>query len=540
MAVLAKACVVLALVTLAVASGGSDSGSSSGSGSGGSGGSGRGGSHVFPPGPSGPLQSCYNPAGFSFPAVPAKAKLPVGMTADVYKCLRYNIINGVGLRPFYGEPCDYFDSNKPCAMSHVIGAIVRLPFHDAAGGSNKLTYINGGANGCIDPKMDGNNGLQDIIAKLDGIYAAAELGKLHISKADFGVLVATVSIEYASTPSQFATNELPSVAAIGPLYLPMKMGRVDEANCDRADIPTLPGGDFSFEQTNGVFGTPRMGMTPTQVTAILGAHTVGRASNELTTPGYGSSTDPTPEAPFRGGWSKFQTSFSNAYYNTLVFKGWKQQVGQSPAIDGRNEWLIDGNSQIMLRADVELMLDTHIAQCPQFNGLPRARRSSGSGSSGSGSSGSGSSGSGSSKCPAQHFASGQSVSAVAKYAQPTTAAVQAWWNDFTSAWKIMTEYGYNTASNGKLARKIIAARTAGSSAAVEGGSSSSSSGDSASSSTLSPVALVGMFAGLALVVGLSAFFVGRKTAASKLASEATAAALEFEPEVDTQSAETKL
>jgi len=518
MAVLAKLVVTLALVAFVTASNGGSGSSDSVSGSSGSGGG------VPPPTPNGPLHSCYAPAGFNFPAAPANAKLPTGMTAGLYNCIRYNLINGIGLRPFYGEPCDYFNAQKPCAMSHVIGAIVRLPFHDAAGGSNKLTYVNGGANGCIDPKMGGNNGLQDIVAKLDSLYNTMELKKLSVSKADFWVLTANVAIEFASTPSTAATNELPSVASIGPLYLPMRLGRVDEANCDTADIPTLPGGDFSYAQTNGVFGTPRMGMTPTQVTAILGAHTVGRASNELTSPGYGSTTDATPEAPFRGGWSKFQTSFSNAYYNTLVFKGWKQQISASPAIDGRNEWLIDGNSQIMLRADVELMLDTHKSACPQFNGLPNLSGSN----------------SGSEKCPAQLFAGGQSVSAVAKYAQPTTAAVKAWWNDFTDAWKIMTEFGYNVASNGKLQRKIIAARSATSSAAVSGDGAASDS-SSGASSAVSPVALVAIFVGLALVVGLSAFVIGRKTGRKSENTAAAAEGLEFDQsEFNAKPAETKL
>ena len=55
----------------------------------------------------------------------------------------------------------------------------------------------GGSNGCVDFVNTGdNNGLQDIVANLDAVYAKYVD---HISKADLWVLAANLVIQYETT-----------------------------------------------------------------------------------------------------------------------------------------------------------------------------------------------------------------------------------------------------------------------------------------------------------------------------------------------------
>lgn len=65
-----------------------------------------------------------------------------------------------------------------------IGALVRLPFHDALGGGRPSGK--GGPNGCVDFTFSGNAGLEEVVLQLQGIYNASWTTTL--SFADFIVL----------------------------------------------------------------------------------------------------------------------------------------------------------------------------------------------------------------------------------------------------------------------------------------------------------------------------------------------------------------
>ena len=134
-----------------------------------------------------------------------------------------NLIYDVGLGDSYSTACN------PCTVGDNVGALVRLIFHDAAGGGGPNG--NGGMNGCIDFNTSDNKGLEDVVATLDSIYTDFSS---KISKADFWLLAANLAIQYASTTNSSVTNNhIPLLdASPGTLYLAFSYGRVDDATCD--------------------------------------------------------------------------------------------------------------------------------------------------------------------------------------------------------------------------------------------------------------------------------------------------------------------
>ena len=142
-------------------------------------------------------------------------------------------------------------SAQACPLGDNMGALVRLVFHDAAGG--------GGPNGCIDFGTADNNGLQEVVASLTALYNAKNYSNI-ISKADLFVLAANTAIFYASLNY---TGPLPRVRMDplppgAPLNLTFRYGRVDAATCN--DTGMMPSPGFLWADLKTFFGG-RFGMT---------------------------------------------------------------------------------------------------------------------------------------------------------------------------------------------------------------------------------------------------------------------------------------
>jgi len=338
--------------------------------------------------------------------------------------LKSAIVSNFGLTPTYGDLC------APCQAGDTIGALVRLAFHDAAGGPGTPSNLPG-PNGCIDFTASANNGLQKIVSNLTALYhnlfnpRGQPAITPWVSNADFWVLAANTAIQYATSPDPAQPSPLPSPPAgappnppplpningIWPLVLPLVFGRTDDTSCT-SDAAYLPSAGNSWSQsdstaaTGGGFG--RFGMTAQEIVAIFGAHAVGRAQ-------YANSG-------FDGGWTSTQSSFANTYYGALVNLPWG--VNASNTEEWRNAppppppGAPAPHGTLMLQSDVELAI-TPSGSCSKFKNLAPAKGS---------------------VCP--------SNTAAGEYVLAYASNIQWWWGNFTTAWPKLTQFHYNvTAGN---------------------------------------------------------------------------------------------
>jgi len=180
----------------------------------------------------------------------------------------------------------------------LLGGLVRLAFHDA-GTFDPADPLATRANGCVNLDSQANAGLDRIIETLSPVCDGAL-----VSRADCWQLAANAATEAASST---------------PLSIPFRVGRVDlgasQSLCADgsafARALNLPNAERSLEHTSAVF-VARMGFTEREVTALMGAHTLGRA--DLGDSGYD------------GEWTAAASSFDNQYYRDMVDIPW----GRSP------------------------------------------------------------------------------------------------------------------------------------------------------------------------------------------------------------------
>jgi hypothetical protein len=237
----------------------------------------------------------------------------------------------------YGTDCNPLEG-PPCPAGDNVGAVIRLPFHDAFGG--------GGPNGCIDFDTAANNGLQQVVGQLNELREMYNFTNV-ISKADLYVLAANVATRWATTaaPAEEQSTTVPISFLPYTLELPFRYGRNDAATCD--DDGLLPETWFTWQDTFGMFGG-RFGMTVVETIAILGAHSVGRCE------AANSGID--------GGWTRMQSTFSNDYYSEFGDIGWGNDDGPGDTVwDSRN-------MTILLQSDVELLYNVYgDGFCSGFN-----------------------------------------------------------------------------------------------------------------------------------------------------------------------------
>ena len=282
----------------------------------------------------------------------------------------------------YGKVCN------PCTDGDNIGALVRLVFHDAAGGGGPNGL--GGMNGCLDfVGTTDHNGLQSVVATLNTTWTPY---KSKISRADFWLLAGNVAIAYGSTSADPNAPLARGLSATpGTLILPFSYGRTDDDTCN--DVGFLPAASFNWTQIKNLFSN-RMGMTANQAMTILGAHTVGRC--EFANSG------------FEGGWTSAQSSFGNAYYRGMGTIRWRNQNSSNVWLDG-----VLTPNPILLTIDVELLYSPS-APCVDFNTFT-----------------------GSSTCA---FNS-EVRTALLSYTNTNTGN-SAFFTAFGPAWKILTEFNY--------------------------------------------------------------------------------------------------
>jgi hypothetical protein len=177
-----------------------------------------------------------------------------------------------------------------------IGGAVRLAFHDAGtwGGPQNSTL--GGPDGCVDLTDPDNGGLQEVLADLASVRVDVEAAVPDVvsrfnslTLADFSLRLPVFSYYIpviASTCSQQSSMSQADwwvlvanacVEHAGGLNMGFQTGRVTRTDCavNSATHGLLPDATKGYDHIEDVFVT-RMGFTHREITALNGAHSLGR------------------------------------------------------------------------------------------------------------------------------------------------------------------------------------------------------------------------------------------------------------------------
>lgn len=212
------------------------------------------------------------------------------------------------------------------SRNDLVAGLVRLSFHDA-GTFDKVTDT-GGIDGCVDISDPDNVGLELII---DELAPLVNKYKNLASRADVWAFAANVAIETAanSTVTQgYGGNNIfkeitQDIGSLRNFSLPpFRFGRKDSTkdakSCHKRDLGRLPSAEKAGLHLKETM-VERMGFTMDEVTALMGAHTLGRGDSAVT--GY------------HGAWVETagpsNAVFDNEYYQTLLSGYWVKKTEES-------------------------------------------------------------------------------------------------------------------------------------------------------------------------------------------------------------------
>jgi len=203
------------------------------------------------------------------------------------------------IRQDLGEKFKFTETQK-------LPTIVRLGFHSCVG--------EGGCKGCINLEDPGNKGLQVAFDPLEELY---KNGKYKISRADFWATAAMWAIEY-TVDTNLALCKDEECETPEPKF-EYTLGREDCPTTPfKDDLNILPDADLDYAGMTGFF-KENFDMEPNEVVALMGVHTLGRATE-------GNSG-------FDGEWldeGDENVRFNNKFYKQLINPDvkWRQRKGE--------------------------------------------------------------------------------------------------------------------------------------------------------------------------------------------------------------------
>jgi hypothetical protein len=218
--------------------------------------------------------------------------------------------------------------------SNIFGSAIRLAFHDAGEADLLLSEDKLGPDGCLSPSSD-SAGLLESFSKVVTLFEPLWQRTCDlISRADFWVLLAKLSLEKSSNHS---------------MEIPFQFGRQDNRHCQHGEgrLPETIGG---LGEITRVF-VQQMGLTIEDAVTLIGAHTIGHVHPE------NSGFDVTPfflgnaSNPVLNAWDSTPDQFDNRYYKNLINRIWQNVPTRNAA--RLPQWL-STTPTIMLNADISL------------------------------------------------------------------------------------------------------------------------------------------------------------------------------------------
>lgn len=161
--------------------------------------------------------------------------------------------------------------------------IVRLAWHDA--GTYDKSDNSGGATGTVRFKNEIGHGANAGLPKALDLLEPIKKKFPQVGYADFYQLASVQAIEYAGGPK-----------------IPFRFGREDGGEEQVTSDGRLPDGNQRMGHLRDVFY--RMGFTDEEITALSGAHTLGRAHKE--------------RSGHEGPWTHEPIRFDNTYYKEIL------------------------------------------------------------------------------------------------------------------------------------------------------------------------------------------------------------------------------
>ena len=247
-----------------------------------------------------------------------------------------------------------------------IGGLVRLGFHDCVGKE--------GCNGCIDVDLKSNAGLKQHVEGLNKVYNKLPV-KNKMTRADFYILASLTALEIAHG----GNIEKPIDFVITKRFLPLfVIGRTDCA-VNKGEQSLFPKAISGIDKTIAFF-KDNFDLSPKETTALLGAHTLGRAHRDASGfngPWVPPATETSTSDPFTFG---PEGLLNNEYYIQLT-KGWHQvdknrpSNRKRPAKEQKIQWQRCNQKNMMLNVDAALVWkftsigDLGKATCQRFNGI---------------------------------------------------------------------------------------------------------------------------------------------------------------------------
>jgi len=178
-----------------------------------------------------------------------------------------------------------------------LATVVRLAFHDCVGEK--------GCDGCINVEDSSNNGLADLVAQLETVYQDNDFSSSGVSRADMWAILGIWAVQDGIDNSNDDCTDCGFTVPDIEDYIDYTSGRVD---CDTApytsDMDPFPSAKSNYDDIMTYFNET-FGFSPLEVTALMGAHTLGNA--EITNSGY--------NGPWVSGEFLY---FNNKYYSNMV------------------------------------------------------------------------------------------------------------------------------------------------------------------------------------------------------------------------------
>jgi len=229
-----------------------------------------------------------------------------------------------------------------CPQADITGCVLRMAGHDFMDYNSETDF--GGSDACLDMSHPDNAGLaaclytgEEFGFSLNSVYQ--EWCSI-VSLADFIVIGAEAVMDFTRN---LYRNDFPAAARMN-FRGRFRFGRTTATECE-ASYERLPHPEVCDDVTRVFVNS--LGLTWTQAAALMGVHTLGRAS--------------TSNSGYDGWWSDPENSrrFNNNYFITMLANGWmpERAVGGNPA---KNQWERSNRFFDSASQGKQMMLDTDL------------------------------------------------------------------------------------------------------------------------------------------------------------------------------------